>query len=263
MVWSVNKVKRACILKQIEILDPHGNPIAVRDLRHGENGQSSIDVHLGNKFGKWREHVELNPPAFDISANSSSDMDEYFEQYWRENVIFKRVPDNGVRLEPDDLIIWPIYEYIHLSKNVFARIETKSKWARIGLVTHNCAPAIQPGWPHDDPKHCKKILLEITNTSKTPIILYPKTSDEEGTVIAHLFFESVQHEIHCGHGIKSIARFLHEFFMFYVWKATWLTRLRATLYVTGFVVMIFYAGSVPSFFKWLLHLAINKASSGP
>jgi dCTP deaminase len=71
------------------------------------------------------------------------------------------------RLPPGRFALAETYEVITVPRNMIARVEGRSTYARMGLSMHQTAPWLQPGWTG-------KIILEIMNNGKLTIELTPE-----------------------------------------------------------------------------------------
>jgi len=240
MVWAISQIRRSIKLGRLKILDPSGRPI--KNLKFGKNGQVSLEVHLGPKFRYWKEPNQNNPMPFDISSANGIQCNDFVRKHLKNNTQVKKVTEKGLIVEPGKLYLWEIYEYIKMPEDVFARIETKSKWAQIGISAHNTAPAIHPGWPQDDPNLNERIVLEITNTSKFPIVLYSKNGDDPGTIIAQVFFESVKEASTCRQTLKEFLSWFSEVYTVYLgWAANRTTIGRCLFFIITVGIAIFTA----------------------
>ncbi len=146
---------------------------------------TSLEVHLSDTVHIWE-----NPNAVNGQQPAPIDPLSYdWEEYKRTNLRPAEKDDRGrVLINKGKLYLWETLENITMHKSSFARIETKSKIARLGISAHNTAPAIQRDFKD-------KITLEITNSSDVPVLLTPyRNHDEPGTVVAQLFFEDIQEE---------------------------------------------------------------------
>lgn len=77
-------------------------------------------------------------------------------------------------LHPNELILAVTFEYISLPYDIFATVNSRSSWGRLGLVIAT-ASVVQPGY-----KGC--LTLELANLSVSPIVLYP------GLLVGQLIF---------------------------------------------------------------------------
>jgi len=103
----------------------------------------------------------------------------------KEDVHFDKVTETIYIKDGDSLLLMPselvhgiTKERIKLPNNIAGRIEGRSRFARIGLMTHITAGLVQPGCDN-------KQVLEISNMSPMPLALYP------GTKICQMIFEEI------------------------------------------------------------------------
>jgi len=106
----------------------------------------------------------------------------------KEDVQFEKVTETVHVKDGDYLLLMPgelvhgiTKERIKLANNLAGRIEGRSRFARIGLMTHMTAGLVQPGCDN-------KQVLEISNMSPMPLALYP------GTRICQIVLEEVHGE---------------------------------------------------------------------
>jgi dCTP deaminase len=71
------------------------------------------------------------------------------------------------RLAPGKFVLAETLEVITVPRDMIARVEGRSTYARMGLSMHQTAPWLQPGWTG-------KIILEIMNNGKITIELTPE-----------------------------------------------------------------------------------------
>jgi len=180
MVWSEKLVKNKIMGKELVITTPANHQINIDELVFGN--QTSLELHLSQDLYQWDFNTSYGQDPAPIDPTS----DEYdFDAFFKENTRKIKLKNGKYILKQGELILWKTYESIKMPHNVFARVETKSKIARIGISCHNTAPAIQRNFND-------RIMLEITNTSDIPVVLRPYFyPNNEGTVIAQLFFERV------------------------------------------------------------------------
>ena len=70
-------------------------------------------------------------------------------------------------MKQGDFLLAKTYESITVPRNMIARVEGRSTYARVGLSMHQTAPWIQPGWKG-------QIILELLNNGPLTIKLTPK-----------------------------------------------------------------------------------------
>lgn len=128
---------------------------------------ASMDVRLGSEFLviKIGKITHLEP----LRNNVKEEVDKYTDRY---KILNKH--DRFI-LHPNEFVLGSTLEYIHLPKDIAARIEGRSSWGRLGVSVHSTAGFVDPGF-------CGNITFELKNGGKVPIPLYP------GIRIAQLAF---------------------------------------------------------------------------
>ena len=129
-------------------------------------GPGSIDLHLGNTFRVFKKthgifHVTDNVDHERITETVHVKNGDYF------------------LIMPGELIHGITKETIYLPDNLSGRIEGRSRFARVGLLTHLSSGFIHPGTTN-------KTVLEIANISPVPLAIYP------GTRICQIVLEEVR-----------------------------------------------------------------------
>lgn len=149
------------ILKQIA-----NGSIKIDPFNVGQVGPGSIDLHLGNEFR-----------VFDNTRTIF---------HVREGADYRRITrtvtvENGNFLltMPYELVEGITMESISLLPTFSARIEGRSRFARVGLLVHLSSGFIQPG-------SSGKVVLEILNVSPFPLALHP------GTAICQIIIEDAK-----------------------------------------------------------------------
>ncbi len=129
-------------------------------------GSGSIDLHLGNAFRIFKKIHGVFHVKDDVN---------------HENVTEKIHVKNGnyFLIMPGELVHGITKETISLPDNICGRIEGRSRFARIGLLTHLSSGFIHPGTTN-------KTVLEIANISPVPLAIYP------GTRICQIVLEEVK-----------------------------------------------------------------------
>ena len=125
------------------------------ELEETQWGEASVDLRLGRQFTWYRKDIkgitlsvaEEIETLGNLNLWDTADLDSY-------------------DLAPGGLVLALTYESIVVPRNLIARVEGRSTYARVGLSMHHTAPWIQPGW--DGP-----IVLEISNHGSIPIKLTP------------------------------------------------------------------------------------------
>lgn len=129
---------------------------------------AAIDVHLGTEF---RVLDTSRAVSFDPLMSK-----EKFQQLVRDARRTKRLsPDLSFILHPGDLVLASTLEWIRIPEDVVARLDGRSRWARLGLKVHSTAGDIQPGSPG-------VVVFELQTDGRVPFELYP------GMRIAQLHF---------------------------------------------------------------------------
>lgn len=76
------------------------------------------------------------------------------------------IPEEGVLLGSDAFVLASTVEEVHIPRDLVAQVNGKSSYARRGLVVHQTAGFIDPGFRG-------QITLEFSNASRNPIRLLP------------------------------------------------------------------------------------------
>jgi dCTP deaminase len=113
---------------------------------------SSIDVRIDSTFLVFRNH---SSPLIDVKLDMR-DLTELVE-----------IPPAGrFILHPGEFVLGSTRERISLPDDLVARIEGKSSLGRLGLLIHQTAGFVDPGWDGH-------ITLELANVASLPITIYP------------------------------------------------------------------------------------------
>jgi len=146
------------------------DPLIITPLLDPENqiGNSSIDLRLGHEFIVLRKSS--------ISGIDPTELDELQKNLYRTQERIRISLKKEFVIHPGQLILGSTLEYISIPKNIFASIEGRSSWGRLGLIIAT-ATSIAPGF-----KGC--VTLELVNSGEVPITLYP------GFIIAQLILYS-------------------------------------------------------------------------
>ncbi len=155
------------ILSSKEILKLVENgSLKIEPFSKSQVGPGSVDLRLGNEFRVFKKDKGV------FHVNDDVDHRKITKSLKVEN-------GNYVLINPGELIHGITKETVTLPDNLSARIEGRSRFARIGLLTHVSSGFIQPG-------SSAKIVLEIVNLSPMPLALYP------GTKICQIILEEVR-----------------------------------------------------------------------
>lgn len=149
------------ILKLIE-----ANKVKINPFNTDQVGPGSIDLHLGNLFRVFKKTHGI----FHVRDDTSHE---------KITKIVHVKNDNYFLIMPGELIHGITEETVSLPENICGRIEGRSRFARIGLLTHLSSGFIHPGTTN-------KIVLEIANISPISLAIYP------GTKICQVVLEEVK-----------------------------------------------------------------------
>jgi dCTP deaminase len=113
---------------------------------------SSVDVRLDRWFRVFRNakytHIDPSRQQDDLTELLEPDGDEPFV------------------LHPGEFVLGSTLEVVTLPDDLAARLEGKSSYGRLGLVTHSTAGFIDPGFSGH-------VTLELSNLANLPITLWP------------------------------------------------------------------------------------------
>ena len=127
-------------------------------------GEASIDLRLGFSFTLFEKDVSgITLSVADGMRGFSNVTFWKTREYKEKDSLGKR---ESFTLEPNEFVLAMTYESITVPKNLIARVEGRSTYARFGLSMHQTAPWIQPGWSG-------RIVLEIMNNGPLNIQLTP------------------------------------------------------------------------------------------
>ena len=114
---------------------------------------ASIDLRLGDIIGRFKSNID----SFDVknTINTKEHMD-----------IKKYEPGEPIIVSPNEIIYGQIYEQMWIGDNYSARVEGRSRVARLGLFVHCTGSYINPGF-------CGAMPLQIINMNPFPITIYP------------------------------------------------------------------------------------------
>ncbi|MFQ5405899.1 MAG: dCTP deaminase [Candidatus Micrarchaeia archaeon] len=160
------------ILSKPEILKAvKKGDLAVTPFDKKNVGCCSVDLTLSNEFllfeGKGHHPLLVHENTY---------ASEEFKKHTKK-VVLKG--GNGILLAPGELVLGQTKERVRLTQNLCAKIEGRSRFARIGLMVHVSSSFVQPGVNN-------KQVLEIVNFSPFKLVLEP------GTKICQLVFGQVK-----------------------------------------------------------------------
>ena len=140
--------------------------IKIKPFKENQVGPASIDLHLGNKFRIFKRV----PEPVEVSAEARyKEFTEYIAIKGKASFL----------ILPGELVIGITDEEVWLPDNICGRIEGRSGFARMGLLTHLSSGFIHPGSKN-------RIALEIVNLSPIPLALTP------GIKICQIVLEGVE-----------------------------------------------------------------------
>lgn len=125
-------------------------------------GDVCINLRLGYKFTQLQPSSAVITLAEGISGISDLGL-------WREKTFLHKDEfgkREGFIIDPNEFILAQTLEHIYIPRNMIARVEGRSTYARVGLSMHETAPWLQPGW-HG------QITLEIKNSGPLKVKLTP------------------------------------------------------------------------------------------
>ncbi len=114
---------------------------------------ASVDLRLGNRITRFKDNIE----CYDIRDTINPEMhlkNEFLDD--GESFI----------VQPNEVIFGQIYEQLAIGDNFSARVEGRSRVARLGISVHCTGSYINPGF-------CGAMPLQIINHNRFPVVLYP------------------------------------------------------------------------------------------
>jgi dCTP deaminase len=140
------------ILTQKEILkEIEKGTVKIEPFDKNSVGPASVDLSLGNKIRFFNAKDEI------IEIDKTIDYTKITEE--------KDITD-GYLLKPGELVLGVTKEKITLPENICGWLNSRSRFARIGLMSHITAPFIQPGVSN-------RQVLEIYNAGHHKVKLKP------------------------------------------------------------------------------------------
>ena len=114
---------------------------------------SSIDLRLGDIMVRFKDSID----SFDIK-------DKIFP---KEHLNVEQYKDGQpIVIEPGEIVFGQIYEQMWIGDKYSARVEGRSRVARLGLAVHCTGSFINPGF-------CGAMPLQLINYNKFAITIYP------------------------------------------------------------------------------------------
>ena len=148
-------------------------------------GPSSVDLRLGYDFG----YLETRK----VNSLDTKEMDD-IEDLQRK---MTATPEEGVVVHPGEFIIGTTLEKVRIPRNMVARIEGRSSYARLGLIPHAAGGFVDAGFEG-------QITLEIQNLGNVPITIYPEDR------ICQMAIETMTSEAENPYGEKADAKYMHQ-----------------------------------------------------
>jgi dCTP deaminase len=138
---------------------------------------SSLNLRVGDDFLRWKQELGTTE-----GITHNVDIDNiYLHSLLHLTEALSVNPDGTVIIPPRAFVLVRTLEYIHLpiKSKLAARVEGRSKQARLGMGVHITAPTIHAGFSG-------KIVLEILNHGPFHLVLRPNKSR-----ICQLVFEQL------------------------------------------------------------------------
>jgi dCTP deaminase len=132
---------------------------------------TGIDVRLSNQFILFRPE--------DISHFKLKNLDKNVIRKFQRHLVVPFFKE--FILHPNTLVLAATLEYLSMPNDLWALLEGRSSWARLGLIIAT-ACSIDPGYKG-------VITLELSNLGKLPIHLYP------GIRIGQLIFQETNGDV--------------------------------------------------------------------
>lgn len=123
----------------------------------------------------------VGPASIDLSLGSNLRVFNSTSKTIEEDIDYKKITklidiSDGYILKPKELVLGITKEKITLPENICGWLNSRSRYARIGLMSHITAPFIAPGVSNQQ-------VLEIFNAGSNKIKLIP------GTKICQMVFQ--------------------------------------------------------------------------
>ena len=134
------------------------------EVQREQLGEASVDLRMGYQLTKIEGADSLTVSVSDgLSALQTANC-------WKTKTLKKKDEfgrPESYDIAPSEFILSKTFESITVPRNMIARVEGRSTYARVGLSMHQTAPWIQPGWSGP-------IILEIMNNGPLKIKLTPE-----------------------------------------------------------------------------------------
>ena len=137
----------------IKLLD--SGELKISPLNRNQIGPGSVDLRLGYVFRIFKKVNKV------VTVDDSTDYRKLTQEV--------RIKKGGSFLiQPGELVHAITIEKISLPQNISARVDGRSRFARLGLLTHVSSGFMQPGTTG-------KIVLEMANLSPIALAIRPET----------------------------------------------------------------------------------------
>ena len=144
------------VLSHDEIIKLLGSgKLKISPLDKEQIGPGSIDLKLGYVFRIFKKVNEV------VTVDDSTD----YRKLTHEIRIKK---GESFLIQPGELVHGITLEKVSLPQNISARIDGRSRFARLGLLTHVSSGFMQPGTTG-------KVVLEMANLSPIALAIRPET----------------------------------------------------------------------------------------
>jgi dCTP deaminase len=161
---------------EIEDLIAKGDIVITPEVLPSQFDSSSLNLRVGDDFRMWLPSLRADGTKHAIDL----------EQINLAHIIPYTVPlepdsRGAISIEPDAFVLVRTLEYISLplKSQLAARVEGRSKQARLGMTAHITAPTIHAGF-------AGRITLEIKNFGPFSLVVWPGE-----TQLCQLIFERV------------------------------------------------------------------------
>lgn len=140
--------------------------IVIEPFSPDQIGEGSVDLHLGYSFRLFHKK------KYTLHAKAATD-------YLQHSRMIKLRKGQTLTIRPGELVHGITLEKITIPPSLCGWLEGRSSFARIGLMIHVTAGFLQPG-------SSGRQVLEISNLSPHPIVIYP------GTRVCQIVLEEVK-----------------------------------------------------------------------
>ena len=127
-------------------------------------GEASIDLRLGRQITQFKDDVGNIAISLVGGPGGLGTTELWNTREYKSDDGFGQ-PET-FKISKGQFVLALTYESIKVPRNLIARVEGRSTYARYGLSMHQTAPWIQPGWSGP-------IILELMHNGKIDITLTP------------------------------------------------------------------------------------------